>query len=159
MTQSFGAVVVGAGFAGMHTLFRLRQMGISAVVIEKGSDVGGTWYWNRYPGARCDVPSLDYSVPWDPELDQQWNWTEKYSTQPEILTYASHLADRHDFRRDIRFSTTVTGAAWDEARSLWQVETDKGDMFEAPSFTRTPEHLSEPNFPYFPVVDQFWGEL
>jgi cation diffusion facilitator CzcD-associated flavoprotein CzcO len=159
MADRFDAVVVGAGFAGMHTLHRLRQMGMSAVVIEKGSDVGGTWYWNRYPGARCDVPSLDYSVPWDPELDQQWNWTEKYSTQPEILTYASHLADRHDFRRDIRFSTTVTGATWDEARKVWQVETDKGDLFEARFFISAAGALSEPNLPDIPGIGDFKGEL
>ncbi|MCA8930595.1 MAG: NAD(P)/FAD-dependent oxidoreductase, partial [Alphaproteobacteria bacterium] len=147
MSETFDAVVVGAGFAGMHALFRLRQMNMSAVVIEKGTDVGGTWYWNRYPGARCDVPSLDYSVPWDPQLDQEWYWTEKYSTQPEILTYASHLADRHDFRRDIRFETTVTSATWDEARNVWKVGTDKGDMFEAQFLISAAGALSEPNLP------------
>jgi len=159
MTQTFDAIVVGAGFAGMHTLFRLRQMNMSAVVIEKGTDVGGTWYWNRYPGARCDVPSLDYSVPWDPELDQEWYWTEKYSTQPEILTYASHLADRHDFRRDIKFETTVTSATWDEARNVWKVGTDKGDAFEAQFLISAAGALSEPNLPDIPGIGDFKGEL
>jgi cation diffusion facilitator CzcD-associated flavoprotein CzcO len=159
MAQSFDAIVVGAGFAGMHTLIRLRQMGMTAQVIEKGSDVGGTWYWNRYPGARCDVPSLDYSVPWDPELDQQWYWSEKYSTQPEILTYASHLADRHDMRRDIRFDTTVTRATWDDARKLWSVETDRGDTFEGRFLISAAGALSEPNLPDIPGIRDFKGEF
>lgn len=159
MTQRFDAIVVGAGFAGMHMLYRLRQMGMSALVIERGSDVGGTWYWNRYPGARCDVPSLDYSVPWDPELDQEWNWSEKYSAQPEILRYATHLADRHDFRRDIRFDTSVTSAAWDDARKLWTVGTDRGDSFEAQFFVSAVGALSEPNLPNIPGIRDFKGEL
>jgi len=159
MAKSFDALVVGAGFAGMHSLFRLRQMNMTALVIEKGSDVGGTWYWNRYPGARCDVPSLDYSVPWDPELDQQWFWTEKYSTQPEILTYASHLADRHDFRRDIQFDTTVIAATWDEARRVWKVETDRGDTYEARFLISAAGALSEPNLPDIPGIGDFKGEL
>ncbi len=159
MAKSFDVLVVGAGFAGMHSLFRLRQMNMTALVIEKGSDVGGTWYWNRYPGARCDVPSLDYSVPWDPELDQQWYWTEKYSTQPEILTYASHLADRHDFRRDIQFDTKVTAATWDEARRVWKVETDRGDTYEARFLISAAGALSEPNLPDIPGIGDFKGEL
>jgi cyclohexanone monooxygenase len=159
MSQFFDVLVVGAGFAGMHALVRLREMNLSALVIEKGSDVGGTWYWNRYPGARCDVPSLDYSVPWDPELDQQWTWSEKYSTQPEILTYASHLADRHDMRRDIRFDTVVTSATWDEARRLWVVATDRGDVFEARFLISAAGALSEPNLPAIPGIEDFAGEL
>jgi cation diffusion facilitator CzcD-associated flavoprotein CzcO len=159
MAQRFDVLVVGAGFAGMHSLVRLREMKLTALVIEKGSDVGGTWYWNRYPGARCDVPSLDYSVPWDPELDQEWFWTEKYSTQPEILTYANHLADRHDMRRDIRFDTVVTSATWDEARNLWVVGTDKGETFEARLLISAAGALSEPNLPDIPGIADFKGEL
>ncbi|MBV1918160.1 MAG: NAD(P)/FAD-dependent oxidoreductase [Sphingomonadaceae bacterium] len=159
MKQEYDAVVVGAGFAGMHMLWKLRQMGMSAIVVEKGSDVGGTWYWNRYPGARCDVPSLDYSVPWDPELDQEWDWSERYSAQPEILKYATHLADRHDFRKDIKFNTRVNRATWDEARTLWVVETDQGDTFEARYFISGAGALSEPNLPDIPGIRSFKGEM
>src|SRR5687767_9032460 len=96
-------VVVGAGFAGMYLLHRLRTMGLSTRVIEAGDDVGGTWYWNRYPGARCDIQSVDYSYSFDRELDETWIWSEKYAPQPEILRYAQHVADKHDLRRDIQF--------------------------------------------------------
>ena len=98
------AVIVGAGFAGMYMLHKLRGLGFSAVVFEAGDGVGGTWYWNRYPGARCDVESIDYSYSFDADLEQEWDWSERYATQPEILRYANHVADRFDLRRDIRFS-------------------------------------------------------
>src|SRR5690349_454935 len=106
-------VAVGAGFAGLYLLQRLRQMGFSAVVLEQADDVGGTWYWNRYPGARCDIMTVDYSYSWDPGLDQEWTWSEKYAAQPEILRYLQYVADKHDLRRDIRFSTKVDRAVWD----------------------------------------------
>jgi cyclohexanone monooxygenase len=159
MSERFDAVVVGAGFAGLHMLWKLRGMGLSAVVIEKGADVGGTWYWNRYPGCRCDVPSMEYSVPWDAELDQEWDWTEKYSTQPEILSYAQRLADKHDLKKDIRFDRTVVAAARDEKRDLWVVETDKGDVYEAPVFISGAGALSEPILPDIPGIRTFKGEL
>ena len=98
-------VIVGAGFAGLYMLREARVLGLSARVIEAGSGVGGTWYWNRYPGARCDVPSMEYSFGWDDELQREWEWTERYATQPEILRYLEHVADRHDLRRDITFDT------------------------------------------------------
>ena len=103
-------VVVGAGFAGLYMLHRLRGLGLSATVLESGDDVGGTWYWNRYPGARCDIPTTDYTYSFDPELEKEWTWSEKYATQPEILRYLQHVADKHDLRRDIRFSTRVDAA-------------------------------------------------
>ncbi len=107
----FDAVVVGAGFAGMYMLHRLRGLGMSARrASRRHRDVGGTWWWNRYPGARCDIESMDYSYSFDPELEQEWEWTERYATQPEILRYADHVADRYDLRRDIRFDTRVTAA-------------------------------------------------
>ena len=121
------AVVVGAGFAGMYMLHRLRGLGLSVRVYEAGDGVGGTWYWNRYPGARCDVESMDYSYSFSEELQQEWRWTERYSAQPEILKYANHVADRFDLRRDIQFGTRVTSAVFDEAASRWTVETDRGD--------------------------------
>ena len=99
--RNFDAIVVGAGFAGLHMLHKLRGLGLSARVIEAGTDVGGTWYWNRYPGARCDIESMEYSYSFDAELEQEWRWTERYATQPEILSYLQHVADRFDLRRDI----------------------------------------------------------
>ena len=112
---SFDAIVVGAGFAGMYMLYRLRQLGFTARGIEAGSDVGGTWYWNRYPGARCDGESLFYSYTFSNELQQDWNWTERYAAQPEILAYARHVAHRFDLKRDIAFDTRVTAATFEEA--------------------------------------------
>ena len=114
MTQ-IDAVVVGAGFAGLYMLHRLRGLGFSTCVFEAGSGIGGTWFWNRYPGARCDVESLDYSYSFSKELQQEWHWTERYSSQPEILRYIEHVADRFDLRRDIQLSTRVTAAVFDEA--------------------------------------------
>ena len=119
-------VVVGAGFAGMYLLHRLRALGMSTRVIEAGDDVGGTWYWNRYPGARCDIQSLDYSYSFDPELADEWTWSEKYASQPEILRYAQHVAAKHDLRKDISLSTRVTGAVWNAATSRWHIATSCG---------------------------------
>src|SRR5438552_19058974 len=109
------AVIVGAGFAGLYMLHRLRGLGFSARVFEAGSGPGGTWYWNRYPGARCDVESLDYQYSFSEELQQEWRWSERYAAQPEILRYVNHVADRFDLRRDIQFETRVAGATFDEA--------------------------------------------
>src|SRR6188768_3513708 len=103
----FDAAIVGAGFAGLYMLHRMRGLGLTARVFEAGSGVGGTWYWNRYPGARCDVESMEYSYQFSDELQQEWNWTERYSSQPEILAYINHVVDRFDLRRDIRFDTRV----------------------------------------------------
>ena len=116
-TGQFDAVVVGAGFAGMYMLHRLRGLGLSARVYEAGGGVGGTWYWNRYPGARCDVESMQYSFSFSDELDQEWTWSEKYSPQPEILAYANHIVDRFDLRRDIVFDTRVTRQPGTSAQS------------------------------------------
>ena len=112
-TQQVDVAVVGAGFAGLYLLHRLRKAGFTAVVLEEAGDVGGTWYWNRYPGARCDIQTIDYSYTFDPELESAWKWSEKYATQPEILRYLGFVADRYELRRDIRFRTKVTAANWD----------------------------------------------
>ena len=122
----FDAIVVGAGFAGLYALHRLRGMGLSVRVFEQGEGIGGTWYWNRYPGVRCDIESLDYSYSFSEELEQEWEWTERYPTGPEILRYLNHVADRFDLRRDIQLNTRVTGASYDEARGRWQVVTADG---------------------------------
>jgi cation diffusion facilitator CzcD-associated flavoprotein CzcO len=124
-------VVVGAGFAGLYALHRLRKLGLSVQVYEAGAGVGGTWFWNRYPGARCDVESLEYSYSFSPELEQQWDWSERYAPQPEILRYINHVADRFDLRRNIQFDTRVTVAAFDETLGRWRVTTDRGDDVSA----------------------------
>jgi cyclohexanone monooxygenase len=120
-TEAYDTVVVGAGFAGMYMLHRLRQQGLSVRVYEQGDGVGGTWYWNRYPGARCDVESMQYSYSFSDELQQQWDWSERYAPQSEILKYANHVADRFDLRPDIQFSTRVEQAVFDESTDRWSV--------------------------------------
>src|SRR5205823_1918388 len=112
-------VVIGAGFAGLYSHWRLRELRFTSCGFEAGSGVGGTWYWNRYPGARCDVPSMDYSFSFSPELEQEWEWTERYPRQPEILRYLNHVADRFDLRRMIGFNTRVTTATYDEKTNRW----------------------------------------
>jgi cyclohexanone monooxygenase len=153
------AVVVGAGFAGMYMLHRLRGLGVSAIVFEAGGGVGGTWYWNRYPGARCDVESMQYSFSFSEELDQEWTWSEKYAPQPEILDYANHIADRFELRRDIVFDTRVTAATWDEQAKRWRVRTDRGDDVIAQFCIMAVGCLSAPNQPQFPGMSDFSGPI
>jgi cyclohexanone monooxygenase len=153
------AVVVGAGFAGMYMLHRLRGLGFSVQVFEAGGGVGGTWYWNRYPGARCDVESMQYSFSFSEELDQEWSWSEKYSPQPEILAYANHIADRFELRRDIAFNTRVTRATFDESAKRWTVETDRGDKVTAQFCIMAVGCLSSPNRPRFEGIDDFKGPI
>ena len=153
------AVVVGAGFAGMYMLHRLRGLGFSARVFEAGSGVGGTWYWNRYPGARCDVESMQYSFSFSEELDQEWNWSEKYAPQPEILSYANHVADRFDLRRDIVFDTRVTATTFDEVEKRWLIETDRGDKVLAKFCIMAVGCLSAPNRPNFAGIGDFRGPI
>ncbi len=150
-------VVVGAGFAGMYQLYRLREAGFSTVVLEAADDVGGTWYWNRYPGARCDILTVDYSYSWDPELQQEWTWSERYATQPEILRYAQFVADKHDLRRDIRFGTRVEGAVWNDDR--WTIRTDTGDEFRAQHYVMATGCLSVPKVPDIEGTERFEGEV
>ena len=116
-SDDFNVIIVGAGFAGMYMLHRMRGMGLKAIVFEAGDGVGGTWYWNRYPGARCDVESVQYSYQFDKQLEQEWTWSEKYSPQPEILEYANHVADRFDLRKDICFNTRIDSAIYDEKKN------------------------------------------
>ena len=152
------AVIVGAGFAGMYMLHRLRGLGFSARVFEAGKGVGGTWYWNRYPGARCDVESMDYSYSFSPELEQEWEWTERYASQPEILKYANHVADRFDLKRDIQFETRVTSATFDEAACRWTVRTDRGDEVSAAFCVMATGCLSDLQVPPFPGLESFKGK-
>ena len=152
------AVIVGAGFAGLYMLHRLRQLGLSARLFEAGDGVGGTWYWNRYPGARCDVESMDYSYSFSDELQQEWKWSERYASQPEILTYINHVADRFDLRRDVQLSTRVTAATFDEAARRWMITTDRGDRVSARFCIMATGCLSTAQVPAFPGLDSFRGK-
>jgi cyclohexanone monooxygenase len=128
---SVDAVIVGAGFSGLYLLHRLRELGFSTRVFERGSGVGGTWYWNRYPGARCDVESMQYSYSFSASLQQEWQWPERFSGQPQILAYANHVAERFDLLRDIQFDTEVATAHFDESTGLWDIVTDSGEHVQA----------------------------
>ena len=155
--ERLDAVIVGAGFAGLYAIHRLRGLGFSVRAFEAGAGVGGTWYWNRYPGARCDVESLDYSYSFSDELQQEWRWSERYAPQPEILRYLEHVADRFDLRRDIRLETRVTAAAWDEAAARWTVETDRGDHVSARFLVMATGCLSDAQLPPIPGRETFAG--
>ena len=151
--------VVGAGFSGLYLLYRLRKLGFSAVAFDEAGDVGGTWYWNRYPGARCDIPTTDYAYSFDPELEKDWTWSEKYATQPEILAYLQHVADRYDLRRDIRFGTRVTSAAWDEASRRWRLRTSRDDEVSCRYYVMASGCLSLPKAPDIEGADRYRGEV
>jgi cyclohexanone monooxygenase len=157
--RSVDIAVVGAGFAGMYTVVKAREMNMSVQVFEAGTDVGGTWYWNRYPGARCDIESVEYSYSFDNTLQQEWEWTERYAPQPEILKYAQHVADRFDLRTDIQFSTRVESAHFSEDNNTWTVTTDKGDVVTARFVVFATGCLSSANRPHFPGAESFTGEV
>ena len=151
------AVIVGAGFAGLYMLHRLRGLGLSARVYEAGDGLGGTWYWNRYPGARCDVESVEYSYQFSHELQQEWEWSERYAAQPELLRYADHVADRFELRRHIAFDTRVTAAVFDEVTSRWAIETDRGERVAAQFCIMATGCLSAAQVPAFPGLESFEG--
>ena len=152
----FDAVVVGAGFAGLFMLHRLRELGFSERVFEAGSGLGGTWFWNRYPGARCDVESMEYSYQFSDLLQQEWQWTERYASQPEILRYLNHVADRFDLRPDIQLDTRVEGAVYDEGTSHWAIRTKHGST-SAKFLILATGCLSAANTPAFEGADSFSG--
>ena len=156
--ETVDAVVVGAGFAGMYMLYRLRQLGLKARVFEAGDGVGGTWYWNRYPGARCDVESMQYSYSFSEELQQEWQWSERYPRQEEILRYMNHVADRFDLRSDIAFETRVTAASYNEGEGSWTVRTDRDDVVKARFFISAGGCLSAGRVPDIPGLDGFKGK-
>ena len=151
--------VVGAGFAGLYLLHRLRSAGFTTVVSEEAEDVGGTWYWNRYPGARCDIQTIDYSYTFDPELESAWKWSEKYATQPEILRYLGFVADRYDLRRDIRFRTRITAATWDQSAERWLLTTNTGATISCRYYIMATGCLSSPKPPEINGVSDFKGEV
>ncbi len=153
------ALVIGAGFAGLYLLHKLRGLGIPALSLEAGDGVGGTWYWNRYPGARCDVESMQYSFGFSDELQQEWQWSERFAAQPEILHYANHVADRLDLRRDIAFSTRATSAHWDEDSASWLVGTDTGRRIVARHLILATGCLSAARLPEIPGIGDFSGTV
>ena len=152
-------VVIGAGFSGLYLLHRLRQLGFSALALETADDVGGTWHWNRYPGARCDIPTTDYTYSFDPELESAWTWSEKYATQPEILRYARFVAERYDLRRDIRFNTRLEAAAWDDAAGRWRLRTSTDQALSSRHLVMASGCLSQPKAPDIPGSDRFKGPV
>ncbi|MEU7513933.1 NAD(P)/FAD-dependent oxidoreductase [Streptomyces sp. NPDC042898] len=157
ITDSVDVVVVGAGVTGLYAVHRLRALGYRVRGFERGDDVGGVWYWNRYPGARCDVESVDYSYSFDEDLQQEWDWSEKYATQPEIMRYLHHVADRFDLRRSYTFGTSVTSAELDETTLRWTVRTDGGEVVSARFCVYAVGCLSSTHVPDIPGVAEFGG--
>ena len=156
--RRFDAIVIGAGVGGLYALHRLRDtLGMKVRVLEAGAGVGGTWYWNRYPGCRCDVESLEYSYSFDERLQQEWSWPERYGNQPEILEYVEHVADRFGLRRDIQFDTRVVAATYDHATKLWTLRTEHGEQFVAPICVMATGNLSVPRVPKFKGLESFKG--
>jgi cyclohexanone monooxygenase len=156
-SAQFDVIIVGAGVGGLYAIHRLRKLGLKVRAFEAGDGVGGTWYWNRYPGCRCDVDSLEYSYSFDNALQQEWKWPERYGTQPEILRYINHVADRFDLRRDIQFSTRVRSAVFNNKSNLWTLKTDKGDVVTASYVIMATGNLSTPRTPNYPGLESFKG--
>lgn len=153
----FDAVVVGAGFAGLYALYRLRESGLSVRVYERGSGVGGTWFWNRYPGARCDIESIYYSYQFSEELQREWRWSARYAPQAEILDYLNHVADRFDLRKDIQLSTGVESQSWDEERQVWVFTLETGETVTARFAIMGTGLLNDPVYPDIEGVHDFAG--
>lgn len=158
-TVDYDVIIVGAGFAGLYAVHKLRGQGLKVQGFERGGDVGGTWYWNRYPGARCDVESLEYSYSFCEELQQEWKWPEKYSAQPEILSYINHVADRFDLRPSFRFNTSVAGATFNEDQSTWTVRLEDGEERTARYLILAVGCLSTPMLPQIDGMDDFSGRI
>ncbi|MDI1239978.1 MAG: NAD(P)/FAD-dependent oxidoreductase [Polaromonas sp.] len=156
--EFFDMLIVGAGFAGLYQLYKARQMGFKARVLEAGDGVGGTWFWNRYPGARCDVESLDYSYSFSNELQQEWDWSQRYAPQAEILSYINHVADKFGLREDIQLNTRVTAATFDNERGRWSVMTKGGEMLDCEYLVMATGCLSIPQIPRFKGLDDFKGK-
>jgi len=146
--------VVGAGFGGMYAIYKFREMGLQVQGFETGGDVGGVWYWNRYPGARVDLPSIDYSFSFSREIEQEWTWSEQFAAQPELLAYFNFVADRLSLRKHFQFNTRVTRAAWDEDNAVWRVSTDRGETFEATYCVMATGPLSVPRDPEIPGIER-----
>ena len=156
---TFDVIIVGAGFAGLYALHLLRSRGFSTKVLETASDIGGTWFWNRYPGARCDVESMSYSYAFDEALQQEWRWSKRYAEQPEILAYAEHVAERFDLRRDIRLNTTVVAAHFDDAQGVWHLKSKSAENFAARFCIMATGSLSSPKYPEIDGIEAFLGDI
>ena len=151
-------IIVGAGVGGLYAIHRLRKLGLKVRAYEAGSGVGGTWFWNRYPGCRCDVESMEYSYSFSNELQQDWQWPERYGTQPEILRYVNHVADRFDLRRDVQLDTRIRSAVFNSKTNLWTLKTDKGETVTAPFCIMATGNLSTPRTPSIPGLKSFKGK-
>jgi len=158
MTRDLDVIVVGAGFAGLYMVHKMRQAGRSVRAFEAGSGVGGTWFWNQYPGARCDIESMEYSYGFSEDLEQDWDWSQRYAPQPEILRYINHVADRFELRRDVQLNTKVLFAHYVETGGRWRVETDDGETWTAAFCVMATGCLSSTNMPDIPGLDSFSGE-
>lgn len=156
--EQFDAIIIGAGIAGMYQLYRLRQLGLAVRVYEAGSGVGGTWYWNRYPGARFDSESYTYGYSFSEELLQEWEWSEHFAAQPETLRYLNYVADKFDLRRDIQFKTRIASATYDEAGKCWEIRTEQGGSARAKFLITAIGVLSAPQMPKIPGLDEYKGE-
>jgi cyclohexanone monooxygenase len=157
-TIELDAAIVGGGLAGLYAIYRLRGLGLATRAFEAGSGIGGTWFWNKYPGARCDIESLEYSYSFSDELQQDWSWPERYATQPQILAYINHVADRFDLRRDVQLDTRVTEAAFDAASSRWTLRTSGGETVVARYVIMATGNLSTPRVPDFRGLGSFRGK-
>ena len=157
-TNDYDVLIVGGGVGGMYAVHKLRGMGLKVRAFEAGYGPGGTWFWNRYPGCRCDVESLEYSFSFDPKLEQDWSWQERYGTQPQILEYLNHVADRFDLRRDIQCNTRIKAALFDDKANTWTLTTDTGEQFTAPFCIMAAGNLSTPRVPDFPGLKNFQGK-
>ena len=158
-TRPLDVIVVGAGFGGLYAVYKFREMGLKVQGFEAGGDVGGVWYWNRYPGARVDLPSIDYSYAFSKEIEQEWTWSEYFAAQPELMRYFDFVATRLDLRKHFKFNTRVQRAAWDAERELWVLTTAQGERFEARYCVMATGPLSVPRDPDIPGLDTFKGEL
>lgn len=158
-SNRFDAVVVGAGFAGLYAVHKLREQGLAVRGYERGADVGGVWYWNRYPGARCDIESMEYSYSFSEELQQEWEWQEKFASQPEILAYLNHVATRFDLRRSYQFDTSVVSAFWDESENVWSIALSDGSTAVARYLVLGVGCLSTAMKPKIGGMDRFAGEI
>jgi cation diffusion facilitator CzcD-associated flavoprotein CzcO len=156
--QEYDALIIGAGMSGMYQLYRLREQGLRVRVFETGTNVGGTWYWNRYPGARFDSESYSYGYSFSKELLEEWDWSEHFAGQPETLRYLNHVADKFDLRRDIQFESRVTAAAWNEAERSWNVTLEGGSRFRARFLITAIGPLSTPTMPRIEGIDSFRGQ-
>ena len=157
--EDYDVVIVGAGWAGMYMLYQARRLGMRACALESGAGVGGTWYWNRYPGARCDVPSLNYSYSFSEELEQEWSWSELYASQPEIERYANFVADKFDLKPDIRFSTRLIRAVYQTDTKTWWLDSDRGDRLTARYCVMATGGYSEPYRPDIRGLETFAGQI